>query len=105
MSGRIRHGTRAGMVAAAAWLLLPAGGAWAQSPQAPASQPAADSADLVVHPWVVPPPNWSPEAYFTNLKDGAATEAPFVARFGLSMRGIVPAGRTAGTAEIGRAHV
>jgi len=52
----------------------------------------------VVHPWVVPPPNWSPEAYFTNLKDGATMEAPFVARFGLSMRGIVPAGRTAGSA-------
>ena len=98
MSGRNRHGTRAGMVAAAAWLLLLAGGAWAQSLQAPAPQPAADSADLVVHPWVVPPPNWSPEAYFTNLKDGTTVEAPFVARFGLSMRGIVPAGRTAGTA-------
>ena len=98
MSGRIRHGTRAGMVAAAAWLLLLAGGAWAQASPAPAPQPAADSADLVVHPWVVPAPNWSPEAYFTNLKDGATTEAPFVARFGLSMRGIVPAGKTAGTA-------
>ena len=53
---------------------------------------------MPVHPWVVPPPNWSPDAYFTNLKDGATLEAPFVARFGLSLRGIVPAGKTAGSA-------
>ena len=67
---------------------------WAGA-QAPAS---ADNTDLVAHPWVVPPPNWAAEAYFTNLKDGVTLEAPFVARFGLSMRGIVPAGQTAGTA-------
>lgn len=60
--------------------------------------PPAEGVEGVTHPWVVPPPNWSPEAYFTNLKDGATLESPFVARFGLSMRGIVPAGKTAGTA-------
>lgn len=68
---------------------------------APAAQPAqveSDLADLPVHAWVVMPPNWSPDAYFTNLKDGATVESPFVARFGLSMRGIVPAGKTAGRA-------
>lgn len=91
MSERARHGMRAGIVAAVAWLLMSTGGAWAQAP-------SADPADLVVHPWVVPPPNWSPEAYFTNLQDGATVEAPFVARFGLSMRGIVQAGQSAGTA-------
>ena len=64
----------------------------AQAPQ------AAERGELAAHPWVVPPPNWSPEAYFTNLKDGATLESPFVARFGLSMRGIVPAGKTAGQA-------
>ncbi|MBS0450758.1 MAG: DUF4399 domain-containing protein [Proteobacteria bacterium] len=78
-------------LAAAACLL--AGPASAQTPPAD-----TDLADLPSHPWVVVPPSWSPEAYFTNLKDGASVEAPFVARFGLSMRGIVPAGKTAGRA-------
>ena len=59
--------------------------------------PATDEADFVVHPWVVPSSR-SAETYFTNLKDGATLETPFVARFGLSMRGLVPAGKTAGRA-------
>jgi Domain of unknown function (DUF4399) len=80
------------MLAAAAGLVLLANAASAQAP------PEVNNDDLVTHPWVVPPPNWSPEAYFTNLKDGVTLESPFVARFGLSMRGIVPAGKTAGTA-------
>ncbi|MEZ0309843.1 MAG: DUF4399 domain-containing protein [Ramlibacter sp.] len=50
------------------------------------------------HPWVVPPPSRQPEAYFTNLKNGAVVESPFLVKFGLSMRGIVPAGKTAGRA-------
>jgi len=78
-------------LAAAACLL--SGPGRAQAPQA-----ETDLADLPSHPWVVVPPSWSPEAYFTNLKDGASVESPFVARFGLSMRGIVPAGKTAGRA-------
>ena len=57
----------------------------------------AEEADFVVHPWVVPSAR-SAETYFTNLKDGATLETPFVARFGLSMRGLVPAGKTAGRA-------
>lgn len=73
-------------------LALLAGSAAAQAPQ------AAEQGELARHPWVVPPPNWSPEAYFTNLRDGAQLESPFVARFGLSMRGLVPAGKTAGHA-------
>jgi len=92
-------------VAAAASVLLcgpasaqHAGHAAPASPAAAAPQPEADLADLPAHPWVVVPPSWSPEAYFSNLKDGASVEAPFVARFGLSMRGIVPAGKTAGRA-------
>lgn len=55
-------------------------------------------AELLSHAWVVPPPNREPEAYFTNLKDGATVVSPFVVRFGLSMRGIVPAGNPAGRA-------
>src|SRR6478735_384970 len=95
-----RWAIEAAVVAA---LMLGAGGGAAQAADAPpastaAAAAAADGTDLVMHPWVVPPPNWSAEAYFTNLKDGATVEAPFVARFGLSMRGIVPAGRTAGSA-------
>jgi hypothetical protein len=42
----------------------------------------------------MPPPNREPEAYFTNARDGDTREAPFVLRFGLSMRGLVPAGKT-----------
>lgn len=76
-----------------AWLLFAACAAFAQS-----GRPSGDNADGVAHPWVVAPPNWSPEAYFTNIQDGAVVDAPFVARFGLSMRGIVPAGKTAGNA-------
>lgn len=62
-----------------------------------AAQPDAGS-DAISHPWVVPPASLQPGAYFTNLKDGDVVEAPFVARFGLSMRGLVPAGKTAGRA-------
>lgn len=56
------------------------------------------SPDVHVHPWVVPPVNLQPSAYFTNLKDGDTVVSPFVAKFGLSMRGLVPAGKTAGRA-------
>jgi hypothetical protein len=51
--------------------------------------------EVLPHPWVVPPPNRQPEAYFTNLAEGDVRDAPFVLKFGLSMRGIVPAGKTA----------
>lgn len=96
-------------LAAAAAILLACSPSHAQSGHAAHAAPAlglatqagqaeADLADLPAHPWVVVPPSWSPEAYFTNLKDGASVESPFVARFGLSMRGIVPAGKTAGRA-------
>ena len=61
-----------------------------------ATAPAlAAEPEVIAHPWVVPPPQRSPEAYFTNVKDGDVLEAPFVLRFGLSMRGLVPAGKTA----------
>lgn len=70
----------------------------AQPALAQAPSDLANAGDIVVHPWVTTPPGWSPEAYFTNLKNGATLETPFVARFGLSMRGIVPAGKTAGMA-------
>ena len=86
-------------------LLLPAQVALAQHaghPAAPATASAAasvpDVPELVAHPWVTLPPSRSPESYFTNLKDGETRESPFVLRFGLSMRGIVPAGKTAGRA-------
>ena len=60
--------------------------------------PASDSAEVLTHPWVEPPPNRQAEAYFSNLKDGDSRESPFLLRFGLSMRGLVPAGKTAGRA-------
>lgn len=63
-----------------------------------AAVPHASADEVLTHPWVVPPPSRQPEAYFTNLKDGDVVESPFVARFGLSMRGLVPAGKSAGRA-------
>jgi hypothetical protein len=59
----------------------------------------ANPADAVPqHPWIAPPPTLQPNAYFANLKDGDVIETPFVAKFGLSMRGLVPAGKTMGRA-------
>ncbi len=59
----------------------------------------AASADASLqHPWLFPPPSPSPEAYITNLPNGASVESPFVLRFGLSLRGLVPAGHSAGKA-------
>jgi hypothetical protein len=71
----------------------------AQQPVRPAGPaPAAGDPEVLRHPWVVPPPSRQPEAYFTNLQDNAKVESPFLVRFGLSMRGLVPAGKTAGRA-------
>ena len=66
----------------------------------PGREAAAQAVDAEVlqHPWVVPPPGREPQAYFTNLVDGEKVTSPFLVRFGLSMRGIVPAGKTAGRA-------
>ena len=86
---------------------LLAGPAAAQAPAAPASTPAVapppvakvEVKELIpAHPWVVPAPSLEPLAYFTNIEDGAKRDSPFVVRFGLSMRGVVPAGQVAGTA-------
>ena len=71
------------------------------APLGAAAQPApagADASEVLKHPWVEPPPNRQPEAYFSNLKDGDSRVSPFVLRFGLAMRGIVPAGKTVGRA-------
>lgn len=59
---------------------------------------ASQVPEIVPHPWVTVPPTRSPESYFTNIEDGEVRESPFVLRFGLSMRGLVPAGKTAGRA-------
>ncbi|MBT0569925.1 DUF4399 domain-containing protein [Curvibacter sp. CHRR-16] len=67
-------------------------GALAQT--APPATPSVP--DVLVHPWVTTPPSRTPDSYISNLKDKQEVESPFVVRFGLSMRGIVPAGKTAG---------
>jgi hypothetical protein len=54
--------------------------------------------ELPRHPWVMPPPDLQPAAHFTNLKDGDVVQSPFVVKFGLAMRGLVPAGSTVGSA-------
>jgi hypothetical protein len=64
----------------------------------PAHAGRRQAAPAAVHPWVVPPTDLQPSAHFTNLQDGDTVQAPFVAKFGLSMRGLVPAGQTAGRA-------
>ncbi|MGZ5181301.1 MAG: DUF4399 domain-containing protein [Ramlibacter sp.] len=74
-----------------AWLALMVGASAPAAAQSPETE-------VLRHPWVVPPPDRQPQAYFTNLADGAKVESPFVVRFGLSMRGIVPAGKAAGRA-------
>ena len=72
--------------------LLLAGTANAQS-----TDGATDSLEPALHPWIYPAPR-STETYFTNVKDGGVYETPLVVRFGLSMRGLVPAGKVAGRA-------
>src|SRR5689334_21675516 len=65
---------------------------------AASAQPATPENWLPRHPWVVPPPDLQPAAHFTNLKDGDLVQSPFVVKFGLGLRGLVPAGTTVGTA-------
>jgi hypothetical protein len=64
----------------------------------PGPAPVEEETEVLAHPWVVSVPNFRTHTYFTNIKDGDSREAPFVMRFGLSMRGIIPAGETAGRA-------
>ena len=79
-------------VAAALTGLLLAGASSAQT-----ATPIDDQAEPMLHPWIYPAPR-SAETYFTNVKDGGVYETPLVVRFGLSMRGLVPAGKVAGRA-------
>ena len=67
---------------------------------AAAAQPsgAGSNSEFPRHPWVVPAPDLQPAAHFTNLKDGDVVQSPFVVKFGLAMRGLVPAGTTVGQA-------
>lgn len=51
------------------------------------------SAQAPLHPWLVPPPKYDPQAYFTNLSQGALVQSPFVVKFGMSYWGIAPAGQ------------
>ena len=96
MQHRIFHGRRwFAALALATGQLAGLAPAWSA---APAEKAADNTADVLAHPWVVPPPGRQPDAYFTNLKDGDSRESPFVLRFGLSMRGLVQAGQTSGLA-------
>jgi Domain of unknown function (DUF4399) len=54
----------------------------AQPAGTPPDRPATGS--RLDHPWQVPSPRFTSEAYFTNLKDGDRIETPFRATFGLS---------------------
>lgn len=78
------------------WLL--AAGAGMLSMGAPAAPATPVESGLPRHPWVVPPPDLQPTAHFTNLKDGDVVQSPFVVKFGLALRGLVPAGATVGNA-------
>ncbi|MBC7683280.1 MAG: DUF4399 domain-containing protein [Ferruginibacter sp.] len=83
-------------VMACVWMAL-CGGIAGQAWSAERAPLVADG-DVQQHPWVFVAPQRSPEAYFTNVQSGASVESPFVLRFGLSMRGLVPAGHTVGLA-------
>ena len=81
--------------AAAVLLAVCSAGVFAQTAAPGLGKPSAD--ETITHPWMASSPRTA-ETYFTNLKDGAVVESPFLARFGLSMRGLVPAGKTVGRA-------
>ena len=93
----IRSGTaRYAMCSAAAVLFaVCSAGVFAQTAVPGLGKSGAD--ETITHPWMASYPRTA-ETYFTNLKDGAVVESPFLARFGLSMRGLVPAGKTVGRA-------
>ena len=58
-----------------------------------------------LHPWQVPPPRLSAEAYFTNLKDGDRIETPYLLKFGLSGGwGLAPIAQ-AGQGKSGHHHL
>ena len=64
-------------------LLLAAGLALAGAAPATLAAPA--------HPWISSPlRSMQPATYFSNLKDGAQIETPFVLKFGLSRYGLAP---------------
>lgn len=67
----------------------------ANTPLAPKGESGSGSDS---HPWLFVSPQHSPQAYFSNLQDGDTVQSPLAVRFGLSMRGIVPAGHTVGLA-------
>ena len=83
-------------------LALVCAASWSGAQTLPALQVAgaesaeAQEADHITGPWVAPAPGFGEELYFTNLKNGDEVESPFVARFGASNVGIVPAGKTVG---------
>ena len=52
--------------------------------QAQSAPPVADQVKVDLHPWEVPTPRLTAEAYFTNLADGDKIETPFLLKFGLS---------------------
>lgn len=50
---------------------------------------ARAAGDAPTHPWIGSPPRVpEPQTYFTNLRDGARIETPFVLKFGLSRTGL-----------------
>ena len=63
----------------AVWFAAVSGSVWAQD-AAPKLQPSP----LAVHPWQVPPPQGSAQAYFVNLNSNDKIETPFLLKFGLA---------------------
>ena len=43
------------------------------------------------HPWIADTPKPAADAYFTNIKDGAVVNSPFLVKFGMNEWGIAPA--------------
>ena len=66
--------------------------------QAQSAAPAAERTKVDLHPWEVPTPRLTSEAYFTNLKNGDKIETPFLLKFGLSGGwGLAPIAKAAGS--------
>lgn len=69
------------------------------------TRPIPSAPGQSLHPWQVPPPRLSAEAYFSNLKDGDRITTPYVLKFGLSGGwGLAPIAKT-GQGKSGHHHL
>ena len=87
-------------------LLCLCAGFWPALAQPQVAAPAvASTPSRELHPWQAALPRLTPEAYFTNLRDGDKIETPFLVKFGLSGGwGLAPIAKAA-RAKSGHHHL